>query len=230
MERKLKYMLEKAANMCGPSRVFGRMFRNLAAKSRVIGGSSDVEQVKTRDLGPMTGVAKDVSTDMVRRTGNRVASTGAFAVKFPGMKLNSRYLSACSPVGKSRFSDRLLKSFVELRKLRDAAERRSIAELSFDDMFVVVWVPVYPAWTTREQRRDDFFSPSACHVLLTEVLPIRRMKRTVDLFLALLLAFARQLLVANEQLTRPFVPWQLCLLSRGRSSGSSPRPPPVPAA
>ncbi|MBK9629174.1 MAG: hypothetical protein IPO56_16135 [Flavobacteriales bacterium] len=79
----MKYLLEKAAIMSGPTRVFGRMFRSLAAKSRVIGGSSDVEQVKTRDLGPMTGVAKDVSTDMVRRTGNRVASTGAFAVKSP---------------------------------------------------------------------------------------------------------------------------------------------------
>lgn len=230
MGSKLKYLLEKAAIMSGPTRVFGRMFRSMAAKSRVILGSSDVKQAKTRDRGPMTDVANDVSSSMEQRTGNCVPSTGAYAVKSPRMKLKSRYLSACLPARKLKFSDQLLRSFVKLRKLRDAAERGSTAELSFDEMFIIEWVPVFPAGTTRQQRRDEFYIPSAWHVLLTGVLPIRRMKRAVDLFLALLLAFARQLLVANERLVRPFVPWQFRLLSQGRRSAFSPRPPPVPAA
>lgn len=230
MESKLKYLLEKAAIMSGPTRVFGRMFCNMAAKSRVILGSSDVKQAKTRDRGPMTEVVIEVTSVVVRRTGNCAASTGANAVKSPGMKLKSQNLSACLPGRKLKFSDRLRMSFVKKRKLRDSAERRPTAELSFDEMFIIEWVPVFPAGTTREQRRDVFYIPSTWHVLLTGVLPIRRMKRAVDLFFALLLAFARQLLVANERLVRAFVPWQLHLLSQGSSSAFSPRPPPVPAA
>ncbi|MBK7112510.1 MAG: hypothetical protein IPH60_08710 [Flavobacteriales bacterium] len=230
MGSKLKYLLEKAANMSGPSRVFGRMFRSMAAKSRVISETSVVKKVQSRVPGAKTTVANDMFSNVEQRTGNCVASTGAYAVKSPGMKLKSQNLSAWLRVGKLKFSNWRPMSFVDLRKLRDSAERRPTAELTFDEMFIIEWVPVFPAGTTRQQRRDEFYIPSAWHVLLTGVLPIRQMKREAELFLALLLAFARQLLVANERLVRPFVPWQFRLLSQGRSSAFSPRPPPVPAA